>query len=535
MRYRTARATNEDLSEADVPSLMALDMEQTSWMLRVAAGYNQMSAARALLTARASVDLVTHHACKGSRNALHEACLWRAGVDMVQLLLGHRADVNIKVQYKGCNRTALQIAEAKGFTELARCFEEVSGTASVPAHASPPASSATPVSARAMMRYRTAKAANEDLSEADVPSLIALDMEQTSWMLRVAAGYNQMSAARALLTARASVDLVTHHACKGSRNALHEACLWRAGVDMVQLLLGHRTDVNIKVQYKGCNRTALQIAEAKGFTELARCFEEVSGDASESNAAGQAPAGTQFQFFGQEDGEDQGPAADGHEHSPWHSTSRWHSWDPFDDSWSNSGWYRHGNCWREDAQENPSWSSGPADTGAGCWASSAWGRTSDEDDTWNFDEHRWSGADEQSRSRSPRCERTFPRGGGTREVVEIIPIREVANLQTWCSPRFKDGRTLEATIRELKQGLVDPLKHPNFILNVEKVNVKHNGVWQDLYWTEDHRRLVCMREAGCKHIRVRVPPFDRRVQQIFRKAIDRIGHDIDIDVGRPRH
>ena len=99
-------------------------------------------------------------------------------------------------------------------------------------------------------------------------------------MLRVAAGFNQMSAARALLTARASVDLVTYHACKGTRNALHEACLWRAAVDMVQLLLGHRADVNIKVQYQGHNRTARQIAEANGFTDLVRCFEGGFGDAS---------------------------------------------------------------------------------------------------------------------------------------------------------------------------------------------------------------------------------------------------------------
>ena len=226
MSYRNARARNQDLSEAHVPDLMALDIEERSWMLRVAAGFNQMSAARALLTARASVDLVTYHACKGTRNALHEACLWRAAVDMVQLLLGHRADVNIKVQYQGHNRTARQIAEAKGFTDLVRCFEGGFGDASrsdaVPPHPSwrpfsPPASSSTPLSARAeVMSYRNARARNQDLSEAHVPDLMALDIEERSWMLRVAAGFNQMSAARALLTARASVDLVTYHACKGT-------------------------------------------------------------------------------------------------------------------------------------------------------------------------------------------------------------------------------------------------------------------------------------------------------------------------------
>ena len=304
MSYRNARARNQDLSEAHVPDLMALDIEERSWMLRAAAGFNQMSAARALLTARASVDLVTYHACKGTRNALHEACLWRAAVDMVQLLLGHRADVNIKVQYQGHNRTARQIAEAKGFTDLARCFEGGFGDASrsdaVPPHPSwrpfsPPASSSTPLSARAeVMSYRNARARNQDLSEAHVPDLMALDIEERSWMLHVAAGFNQMSAARALLTARASVDLVTYHACKGTRNALHEACLWRAAVDMVQLLLGHRADVNIKVQYQGHNRTARQIAEANGFTDLVRCFEGGFGDASRSDAVPPHPSWRPF-------------------------------------------------------------------------------------------------------------------------------------------------------------------------------------------------------------------------------------------------
>ena len=550
MSYRNARARNQDLSEAHVPDLMALDIEERSWMLRVAAGFNQMSAARALLTARASVDLVTYHACKGTRNALHEACLWRAAVDMVQLLLGHRADVNSKVQYQGHNRTARQIAEAKGFTELVRCFEGGFGDASrsdaVPPHPSwrpfsPPASSATPLSARAeVMSYRNARARNQDLSEAHVPDLMALDIEERSWMLRVAAGFNQMSAARALLTARASVDLVTYHACKGTRNALHEACLWRAAVDMVQLLLGHRADVNIKVQYQGHNRTARQIAEAKGFTELVRCFEGGFGDASRSDAvpphpsppcprpAGLAGHATASAPPDQEDEEDRRPDADEHEQSPRHSASGWPWWDPCDDGWANYGWRRY-RVWRsEDTQENPSWSSSQAGTNKRGWASSTWVRTPDDEDGGDFDEHPWSGADERYRSRSPRCAR------GTCEVIETVPIHRVANLQTWCSPRFKDGRPLESTIHELKEGLVDPLRHPKFILNAVKATVKRHGEQQELYWTEDHRRLFCMRAAGCNQIRVRIPVLDRRVQGIFRKAIDRIGHDTDIHVGRLR-
>ena len=549
MSYRNARARNEDLSAAHVPDLMVLDIEERSWMLRVAAGYNQTSAARVLLTAGASVDLVTYHVCKGARNALHEACLWRAGVDMVKLLLGHRADVNIKVQYKGHNRTARQIAEAKCLTELVECFEDALGDASASNAVAirpssrpslPPAPSASPVSVRALVSYRNARARNEDLSAAHVPDLMVLDIEERSWMLRVAAGYNQTSAARVLLTAGASVDLVTYHACKGARNALHEACLWRAGVDMVKLLLGHRADVNIKVQYKGHNRTARQIAEAKCLTELVECFEDALGDASASNAvairpsspcprpAGIAGRATVGALLCREDeAEDWRPDADEHEESPCHSASHWHWWDPCDDGWHDNGW-RHHRTWRpEDARENPSW--------AGGWASSTWVRTPDDEDAWKFDEHPRSGADEQCRSRSPRCERDiFMQDGSTRAVIETVPIHRVANLQTWCSTHFRDGRPLESTIHELKEGLVDPLRHRNFILNAVKATVKRNGVQQELYWTEDHRRLFCMRAAGCKQIRIRIPLLDRRVQGIFRKAIDRIGHDTDIHVGRPR-
>ena len=140
-----------------------------------------------------------------------------------------------------------------------------------------------------------------------------------------------------------------------------------------------------------------------------------------------------------------------------------------------------------------------------------WVRTPDDEDGGDFDEHPWSGADQRYRSRSRRRARDIPaEDGGTCEVIETDPIHRVANLQTWCSPRFKHGRPLESTIHELKEGLVDPLRHPKFILNAVKATVKRHGEQQELYWTEDHRRLFCMRAAGCNQIRVRIPFSDER-------------------------
>ena len=52
--------------------------------------------------------------------------------------------------------------------------------------------------------------------------------------------------------------------------------------------------VNIKVQYQGHNRTARQIAEAKGFTDLVRCFEGGFGDASRSDAVPPHPSWRPF-------------------------------------------------------------------------------------------------------------------------------------------------------------------------------------------------------------------------------------------------
>ena len=107
-----ARDENKHLCEEHAPVLMALSAEEKAWRLRVAAGYNQLCAARTLLVARASVDQLTQHEVRGTHNALHDACLWNGtGVEMLKLLLEAVADTNIKAKYRGSWAAKVQVYE----------------------------------------------------------------------------------------------------------------------------------------------------------------------------------------------------------------------------------------------------------------------------------------------------------------------------------------------------------------------------------------------------------------------------------------
>ena len=71
----------------------------------------------------------------------------------------------------------------------------------------------------------------------------------------------------------------------------------------------------------------------------------------------------------------------------------------------------------------------------------------------------------------------------------------------------------------------------NFVLSGLKCNVRHEGTWQDLYWSKDHRRLVCMRRAGCTHVRLRIDRIEsKKFQPIMRKLIASVGHNTTIVV-----
>ena len=107
LSFRQARDANIHVSEEHVDVLAALNSEEKAWMLRVAAGYNQLRAAKTLLMARANINQMTQHHRGGTQNALHGACVWNScGLDMIRLLLRAKADTNIKGTFKGSNMTA---------------------------------------------------------------------------------------------------------------------------------------------------------------------------------------------------------------------------------------------------------------------------------------------------------------------------------------------------------------------------------------------------------------------------------------------
>ena len=104
--------------------------------------------------------------------------------------------------------------------------------------------------------------------------------------------------------------------------------------------------------------------------------------------------------------------------------------------------------------------------------------------------------------------------------IITVPIQMVWNLQTSCSSRFRDGRTLEETTFQLQRGIVDELEHRDFVLNVAKGRV--DG--RTYYWTLDHRRLVCLKQAGKQLVRVKVCLSGKVFDEFVRKAFERLQH-----------
>ena len=144
----------------------------------------------------------------------------------------------------------------------------------------------------------------------------------------------------------------------------------------------------------------------------------------------------------------------------------------------------------------------------------------------------------------------------TEETGDIVtvPIDAVYNLQQRCSSRFRDGRPLAQTIQQLKSGQVNELHHPHFVLNVAKTvldsraiaglslaqqtplvesvvyTLSTRGVCcardKPASYTFDQRRLLCKRQAGKQHVRVRIRLAGRKFDEFARKARERLGcHD----------
>ncbi len=76
------------------------------------------------------------------------------------------------------------------------------------------------------------------------------------------------------------------------------------------------------------------------------------------------------------------------------------------------------------------------------------------------------------------------------------------------------------------------MSHPDFILRVAKGEFKsyrrnadghRDARRQTLYWTFDHRRLFCMREAGCQKVRVQVELGGHAFNEFASKGIEALG------------
>ena len=96
-------------------------------------------------------------------------------------------------------------------------------------------------------------------------------------------------------------------------------------------------------------------------------------------------------------------------------------------------------------------------------------------------------------------------------------------------------------IDALKQGEKDPMKDNFLILNAVEVSIRSSesrrvGERRTPrrvgYWTFDHRRLFCLRQAGCTRVRLRIQLSGRAVDEMFNKAMDCLGCRTTIHVSR---
>eukprot|EP00930_Biecheleria_cincta_P056395 TRINITY_DN4252_c0_g1_i1.p1 TRINITY_DN4252_c0_g1~~TRINITY_DN4252_c0_g1_i1.p1 ORF type:complete len:574 (-),score=99.92 TRINITY_DN4252_c0_g1_i1:86-1780(-) len=168
--------------------------------------------------------------------------------------------------------------------------------------------------------------------------------------------------------------------------------------------------------------------------------------------------------------------------------------------------------------------------------------------------------DEEEREDSSDCEnacaseaRPPPQGAGTwrrrahmesrdrvrkKDDVNEVDIGQVYFTQKQCSRCFRDGRSLDELVQLLSTGEVDPLKDSFLIINVIQAwEVDYSGkrkrTSQPVYYALDHRRLHCMREAGCSRIRVRLQQLANSAvrDQFLSKAAQSIGRRTEIKVG----
>jgi len=90
-----------------------------------------------------------------------------------------------------------------------------------------------------------------------------------------------------------------------------------------------------------------------------------------------------------------------------------------------------------------------------------------------------------------------------REII-TVSTQDVYFTQRSCSPTFRNHLTLSGLTRQLKDGVVDPLEADFLVLDVIQVLIRQGrrrGAFRSMvYYTLDHRRLKCMKDAGCQQV-----------------------------------
>jgi hypothetical protein len=110
--------------------------------------------------------------------------------------------------------------------------------------------------------------------------------------------------------------------------------------------------------------------------------------------------------------------------------------------------------------------------------------------------------------------------------IAEVHIEDVLNLQASISQYFRDGQPLGDLISSLRNGFVDPLQTPWLTLNV----IKAKRFSKTVYFTYDHRRLFCSREAACRRIKVCVRLQGRYADELVRKAWEKLAVSQTIQV-----
>ena len=100
--------------------------------------------------------------------------------------------------------------------------------------------------------------------------------------------------------------------------------------------------------------------------------------------------------------------------------------------------------------------------------------------------------------------------------------------------------SLAELTKQLRDGRVHALNDDFLILNVILASIRqHRGPRAGrrlVYYTLDHRRLKCMKDAGCTQVRVCILIADSLIVSNFiNKGIERIGLRTEIAVNRRRY